>query len=183
MMSQFNCNSNLKIYYQNCNGVKSKLQELRRSTLECDYDMIFLTESKLQSDFMSSELCPAGSVFNVHRKDRDLLATGKLGGGGCLALTRKLLKVERAQECETITSNEELWLKMEHSNGRLMYFCLIYLRPCSTLEEVNDFFEHVLSKMQTFNDKTNVMIVGDFNLPSIRWQIIDGILTPCDYEG
>lgn len=173
----------LKIYYQNFNGVQSKLLDIRRELTVCDYDIICGTESKLQNDVSDSELCPIGSHFKLYRKDRNLAATGKKSGGGCLAMVRTSLSSNRVLQFEALTSNEELWLCIDLGSGYKLYLCIVYLKPSSTLQEYLQFFDNVTAIKNDLDDKACVKIVGDFNLPMMSWVSDNGSYGLVGYEG
>ena len=58
----------LNIYYQNIRGVRTKVNELRLSSSESDYNIIILAETWLDENIPSSLLF--GSEYTVTRGDR-----------------------------------------------------------------------------------------------------------------
>lgn len=66
--------NSLSLFYKSFNGVRSKLDDIRREQYISSYDIICGTESKIQNDVFDAEICPSGSKFLIHRKDRDLVA-------------------------------------------------------------------------------------------------------------
>lgn len=74
--------SELKVYYQNVNGMKTKVNDFRFSILTSDYDVIVLTETWLRDEYYDSELFNENYI--VYRVDRDLSVTTKKDGGGCI---------------------------------------------------------------------------------------------------
>lgn len=174
--------SHTSIYYQNFNGIISKLNDIRRHLYIGEYDIICGTESKLDGKFFDSELCPSDSLYVVHRKDRNLSLTGRLGGGGCIVLTKKVLKVKRRYDLESLETIEELWLSVDLGNGYELLICTVYLSPTTTLKDYLEFFEKVTSIKSSLDDKTHLMVEGDFNI-SMQWQVVNDVFTPIVFEG
>lgn len=71
----------LRLFYRNFNGILSKLDGIKGELLDHNYDIICGTETKLEDRHVEN-FCPQDCLFNIHRKDRDLTATGRYGGGG-----------------------------------------------------------------------------------------------------
>lgn len=175
----------LQIYMQNCNGIRSKLNELRSNISSCNYDLISLTESRIQEhDLFNSELCPNGSHFVVHRKDRNLNLSRKKGGGGVVVLARNELYATRAHDLECMKTNEDVWLRIKMENGYTLLYGTFYIKPQSTYEEYEEFFENLVDIINNADDKTYVYLSGDANIPEIKWQSDPaGHASPDDYEG
>lgn len=174
----------LNIYYQNINGIRSKLHDFKSNVLlSTDLHVISVTESKIQMDqLFDFELCSSLN-YNLHRKDRDLIATVKQGGGGVFVLTRKDLKVTRMYELENIVSFV-LWLKIHMEDGHEMLICTFYIRPCSTFTDYKQFFDHVTDIVNNLNDKSFVMLNGDANIFGIKWKHeLNGIMSPTNNKG
>lgn len=176
---------NFTIYYQNLNGIRSKLTELRSNITVAEYSVISLTESRIQDDnLMSSELCPGGSKYVLYRKDRNLEATNKKGGGGVVVLIRKDLKATRVKEFECLINNEDLWVQIELSDGFKILLCTYYIKPQSPLVEYEQFFDNVMEIANNIDDKTFLTLIGDANCPNIVWQDTgNGCMSHVSYEG
>ena len=69
----------MKFYYQNCRGIKTKLEKLKINILNNDADVIALTETWLNSSVYNCEFNFDRFIF---RKDIDQKLTGKRQGGG-----------------------------------------------------------------------------------------------------
>lgn len=48
--------STVNMYYQNVNGLRSKVNEFYLSVISCDYDIIVLTETFLNKSILDAEL-------------------------------------------------------------------------------------------------------------------------------
>src|SRR5687768_7070528 len=114
----------LKVYYQNVNGLKTKVNDLRSSILEANYDVIALCETNLNESFHSEELFDDRYV--IYRKDRDLnIVTKKASGGGCLIAVKSNFSSNRIYEWETI--QEDIWVSVAQENGEKLFINVRYI--------------------------------------------------------
>ena len=82
-----NCSSVL-CYYQNVRGLCTKLKDFYLAcALDSNYKVIALSEIWLHKGIYDAELFNL-ALFNVFRKDRGYLATGRKRSGGILLLLR-----------------------------------------------------------------------------------------------
>ena len=64
--------------YQNVRGLRSRTNEMYQFSCQSAYDFIAVTETWLYDDIYSGEIF--GHGYDVHRKDRNSVATGKCRG-------------------------------------------------------------------------------------------------------
>ena len=76
--------SGLRIYFQNINGMRSKLMDFKVAVLEGDCDVIAIVETWLYPDILDCEFFDE-SVYNVYRLDRCVLKHQR-GGGILIAI-------------------------------------------------------------------------------------------------
>ncbi|XP_058813429.1 uncharacterized protein LOC131677318 [Topomyia yanbarensis] len=69
------CKSQLKMYYQNVRGLRTKIDELFVAASDAEHDVIILTETWLNDEINSLQLF--GPRYSVYRNDRDPIAAGK----------------------------------------------------------------------------------------------------------
>lgn len=176
---------NLTIYMQNCNGIRSKLSDIRANLDICNFDIISLVETKIQDDqLFNAELCPERANFVVFRKDRNLNATKKKGGGGVMVLVDKKYQAVRLPDFEVMEENEDIWLSISLENGYKLLFCTFYLRPQATLLEYEKFADNLMFVVNNANEKTFVFVCGDANAPEIKWGLGEsGSIQAIQYEG
>lgn len=160
--------NNLSIYYQNVRGMRSKLQDIYKSVLSLDYEIIILTETWLNCDIFDAEIFD--DRYQVFRRDRQskTMNEGKEGGGVLIAV-QKCFDAYRNSNLETLC--EDLWVTIELS-GRFcrskLHLCAIYLPPPVKM----DCMAHLTSKLEGSLDYlNNVFMIGDFNLNQIDWQL------------
>lgn len=148
----------LHVYYQNVRGLRSKTTDFRLNIISNNWDIIALTETWLNSSVYNAELFPDG--YQVYRRDRCQLQTGKSRGGGVLVAISNNIKVQRLYNLEN--SGENLWLRLELSNKSTIILCNVYFPPNSPLVDYCSFFE----KLDSFKLKREkILVLGDFNQP------------------
>lgn len=147
---------NVSIYYQNVRGLKSKTHLLYENILACNYDIIILTETWLDSTVYDREVCD--DRYRVFRQER----SGRRGGGVLAALK---------QPCTVISSEgksiswDGLILKTK-MYGYIWYICIVYIPPSSNIAKYLEFYEWIeLHEEIQYN---NVIILGDFNIPELN---------------
>lgn len=164
----------LSLYYQNCRGVRTKLHTLFMNILSNSYDIIILTETWLHSDINDNEFID--SRYQVFRKDRDRVATGRQDGGGVLvAVLRSLCATARPS---LITS--ALWdgaiplppvidcVMLDLCIANFNYvIAAVYIPPKSSFDIYYALFTNLQGQLRDSNE--NFLLVGDFNLPGLHW--------------
>ena len=98
--------------------------------------------------------------YSIIRKDRCY------GGGGVfLAVSLNISFLDLS----ITTDAEMIWVKISPVHGEPISICSFYRPPDSNVNPIND-LKIVLGMMTNIN---NIILAGDFNLPSITWE--DGI--------
>ena len=116
-------------------------------------DVVFLTETKLTEDILTSQFLDCNS-YQSFRRDR-----GKGRGGGVLMMVKNGLNVRELPEfqwknVEAITCELKLWER------RILLVCAY--RPNSASQETNNTLCHAM--LQISNSKVDQLLVcGDFN--------------------
>ncbi|XP_046684718.1 uncharacterized protein LOC124370481 [Homalodisca vitripennis] len=155
--------SRLQIYYQNVNGLRSKLHELRLSLATSTHDVLILTETNLNSQ-ISTEL-GFTNKYDIFRKDRSLDTSSKSSGGGVLVATTKQL---RSTTIYNSSNLEVIFVNTSLSPRNNVLLVAVYIPPSSPLQVYSDFaanFEEVMLSA-TFSQ---VHVFGDFNIPDADW--------------
>lgn len=173
--------ANLKIYYQNFRGLKTKTKDLRLANLLHDYDVIVGTETWLDSGVYDNELL--SDSYNIYRRDRESTSlTGKIGGGVIIAVSVKYHS-KRIKRFES--SVEDLWVSIKISSGDSKYtlFGAIYLPPPISTTTMDSFLENCNEVILSHSG--DVVILGDFNLSFIDWvkdTTNTSVLMPTNYN-
>lgn len=118
---------NIVLYYQNCRGLRTKLNTIYMNILiEC-YDVIILTETWLSPNILDSEFID--SRYNVFRCDRNRDATGKKDGGGTLIAVHQSVITTRLTLKSVIPLNfDYVLLKLKsHNKNKYHIMCSVYI--------------------------------------------------------
>lgn len=161
----------MKIFYQNVNRIRSKLQQLYINILSEDYDVICLCETSLDSSFSNSKF--VDDRYTVFRRDRETTGSSKKSGGGVLIALKKNLFAVRRTEFES--SLEDLWITvregLESRNPSLNIY-LVYLPPDLSIVKCQYFYDHCYNTLLNCNNRdSKTIILGDFNIPGLTWSL------------
>jgi len=165
-------NSNLtkiKIPSLNCCGLRSSGKRANFIALvdENNPDIICGCESHLDSQYYSAEIfC---STYTVFRKDREE------GGGGVFLCIRDGLSV--TEQPELSANAEIIWAKITLAKRNPIYICSFYRPPDSSTEPILQLQVSLNILVNQATEFPNIILSGDFNLPSINWDDGNGLLT------
>ncbi|KAJ0180561.1 hypothetical protein K1T71_003965 [Dendrolimus kikuchii] len=165
----------VSIYYQNCRGLRTKLNTLYSNILTECYDILILSETWLTANISDCEVVDPRYV--LHRCDRDRMATGKQDGGGVLIATRRDLSADRC--FLTLGDNEQhnmgmlslidyVFLKLKVGN-KYYVVCGVYIPPNTNTKIYSLFLNALLNELNDIIIE-NFYMVGDFNLPHLEWK-------------
>lgn len=162
--------NNLRIFYQNSRGLRTKCVEFRQSLLLNDYDIVVITESWLHAGILDGEV--SDSRYDVFRYDRDLPAAMKETGGGVLALVHRRLNASRVDiSCSGYMEILVVTISAKTlKSGKNLHIMCSYIPPDS--DRIPDSVDNVINMTKSLYDRhprDNFLIVGDFNLPCVQW--------------
>lgn len=181
-------NQILTIYYQNARGLRTKSQEFLSNILNCNYDIICITETSLNQSFYSSEYFD--TRYDVFRCDRNETITGhSVGGGVLVAVRRELCASARADLCAPPPA-DELFITIPlhvpapaastvpappHSttpifpNGPCLRVICTYIPHSSEHKQLlGDFYDR-LGELQCSRPNDTYLVLGDFNVTEGEW--------------
>ncbi|KAG6438999.1 hypothetical protein O3G_MSEX000397 [Manduca sexta] len=165
------------VYYQNVRGMRTKTNEILANILQNSYDILAFTETWLNQGINSNEFID--SRYVVHRRDRVCSSHNahvkKDGGGVLLAVSRKFDSVRLSTWESTC---EDIWVMVEMRVGKnikKVAICTVYLPPPVKLIELNIFLDNANNYI---NIADEVILLGDFNLPFIKWSKCDNFTKP-----
>ncbi|XP_072022797.1 uncharacterized protein [Amphiura filiformis] len=150
----------IKVMIVNCRSLKSerKQHDLLDLIESHKPDVICGQESHIDSSFADGEIFPA--EYNVSRKDRDIH-----GGGVFVAVSNRLISTT---EYSLNSKCEVMWCKICIAGNKPLYVGSYY-RPTNDKQEPLQELNTSLSKISQNGSLPNVILGGDFNLPSIKW--------------
>ncbi|CAB4041921.1 Hypothetical predicted protein, partial [Paramuricea clavata] len=167
------CNSSslgLKVLYFNARSLKAlvhptgdnsvkicKISLLQQLTYSGNYDVVCVCETWLNNSILSSEiLTNYGSVFRCDR-------VGRIGGGVLVAV-KTGIQVTRRHDLEP-ENTEIVVIEMLKPNSKPVVLYTFYRPPNST----PDVLQSLNNSLQRDSESSRVVVIGDFNLPSVKW--------------
>lgn len=156
----------LSVYYQNVQGLKTKVNRFKSNVLSNDYDVILLCETWLTDEYGDSELFD--SRYAVYRQDRDRFLVGKKDGGGCLIAVKSDYFSQRIYDFEL--GKEDIWISLDQCNGEKIYFNVRYIDCKSTFDVYDMHFSKINDIINVFKPEGKFLLFGDYNLSNtISW--------------
>jgi len=125
-------------------------------------DIICGCESHLDGTYYNDEIFP--STYITFRKDR------VEGVGGVFLCIKESLNI--SEEPELDVNVEVIWAKLSPSNRAPIYICSFYCPPDLSSDPLMQLILSINRITQRSADLPNIILTGDFNLPSIEW--LDG---------
>lgn len=157
--------NSLSVYYQNCRGIRTKLNILYMNILSNCYDIIILIETWLTPHIFDNEYIDERYV--VFRCDRNRSATNKKEGGGVLVAVRKTLNAV----CIPYAVNphiEHVLLQITGLCRQKYHIGATYIPPNSSEETYLTHFENLHTTLDELRS-SKFHLYGDYNLPNIEW--------------
>lgn len=161
-------NLDLKIYYQNVRGLRTKTKTIYLNSMVLDFDMYVLTETWLASSINDLEIF--NSSYIVFRRDRyhtnfDSTIIPK-GGGVLIALKNKfnadLISIPDSDLLELICVKIQFCTKN-------VYVVNCYIPPSSAIEIYIKYSKAIEFISQMLCSSDELLVCGDFNLPNLKW--------------
>jgi hypothetical protein len=149
--------------YTNCQSLQSKIQELTALTIERKPDLILLTETWCNNNVNNASLAIQGYSIETDLR-RDRTDTGNGIGGGLLVYSKDGVKVLSCDRYSVNNFNQFCCFKLLTS-GVPLTVVLVY-RPPSAGPTNTDMLCDIVK-----NSGPDTLIVGDFNLPGIDWEM------------
>lgn len=169
----------LNIIYQNCRGLRTKTEIFHNNVLLNDDCFIFgISESWLIDSILDPELAPT-EFYNVFRRDRTNNITinsintqsDSRRGGGVMIITHNNLN---AYPREDLVCNAEcIWVTIPPSNytsKRTIHVSCLYLPQGQGYENALSSFLCLLANVKDQNPDDIILVIGDFNMPTITWK-------------
>jgi len=144
----------------------NKMDELKIVAAEDNPDIIALTESWTNE---SVEQCVL-AIPDYHPPVRqDRLDTKDGRGGGVLLYVKSYITFVEIKPRTSFTNS--VWIRITQGNKKKAIIGVVYRSPNSSIEN-NSNLRLVLEEMCNESDQS--IIVGDFNYPSIDWELLSG---------
>nr|CAH7725745.1 unnamed protein product [Callosobruchus chinensis] len=146
------------MYYQNVRGLRTKTNTLLNATYSSTYDLIALSETWLDDSIYDAELINSEC-------DRDFELTNTSRGGGVLLAIRKVYKVKQIDFNFTriLPTIDIVGVKVEVLRS-VIFIIVLYIPPNLSAVLYESLFEQMF--LLDYFNTDNVIILGDFNIPS-----------------
>lgn len=154
----------LTYYCQNISGAKTKVQRINELLTKSTFHAIAFQETWFGEEINDIEITKNTS-YVIFRQDRSETAHHKVGGGGVATLIKSEFKVKRHSFNE-IKILQYICLEVVVSDS--IIFMINVYSPFGYPTESNLEIDLLLTKIEKMN-KEDTIIVGDFNMPSIKW--------------
>ena len=150
----------------NCGSISSVEQSAIFASILDPYkpDVIFGSESHLNSDYTSSSVFPPG--YTIHRADRQ-----HSGGGGSFFAVNSPIPSYVVDELPLVPDDELLWVSLRMSRTKEILLCAFYKPPSASATRIDLLSQSVFKAYARNNQKhPHIVIVGDFNCGDIDWK-------------
>ena len=146
-----------------------KISLLQQLAYSGNYDVVCVCETWLNNSILSSEILPNyGSIFRCDR-------AGKIGGGVLVAV-KTGIQVNRRHNLEP-ENTEIVAIELIKSNSKPIVLYTFY-RPPNSMPDV---LQSLNNSLQSNPESSCVVVIGDFNLPSLKWSF--ALNTPLTSDG
>lgn len=157
----------LNIFYQNVNGLCTKMKGYRLGVAASQYDIFVFAETRLHAKKLSSGIFES-AIYNVHRHDR-LQKYNAKRGGGVLVATRKALNTAVLDFGPQFAHLEQLFVATDVDTGVRLVVGTIYVKPEASSSLFDDHIKCVKEVTRRSENKDLIIIFGDYNLPNWTW--------------
>ena len=165
----------LKILSLNCCSLRSSEKRANLLALieEHNPDIICGCESHLDRSYYSAEIFP--NNYTVLRKDRIE------GAGGVFLCINGSLSV--FEEPELDVNAEIVWAKITLPKRNSIHLCSFYRPPDLSTDPILQLQSSLNNLISRSTEFPTIILMGDFNFPSIDWSDGSGQLKPCPTYG
>ena len=157
----------LVMYYTNADSLLNKRDELGEIVGRIDPDLIAITEvkPKVRSGVMLAE-------FNIPGYDMFCNSGFEGTGRGTVLLVKSVLKPNPVTELTNNKFVESTWCTIINDKNDKILIGVIYRSPNSSNEN-NEALLDLIKKADNMRETRHLIMVGDFNLPDLRWNGLD----------
>ena len=157
----FNAQSLCSINRRQDGSFISNLNSFQNLVYAEDFDIIAITETRLNNNVYDSEILPLG--YNIIRNYRPFPQRG----GGVLLALREGIEYDRVSSGSWADKLEILAIEIKTRQTNKCLLCVCYRPPANCdLREWLDLFTSFLLEAEKYE---KVIITGDFNFPQINW--------------
>lgn len=157
----------ISIFYQNCNGLRTKSSLFFSNLVGCSYDIVCLTETWLNENFMNCNYFT--NEYLVFRKDRLGSVDVDVRGGGTLIAVKKTFKVHRRFDLD-FNNIECTWIEIVLGVNSTLIIGNHYFPPKISTELLQNYVDF-LDACNIDISSSNVLLLGDYNIPKFNFNL------------
>ena len=146
----------------NARSIVNRHLDLQAYVTLVNPDFIAITETWLDNNIDDNELLP--NCYNIYRKDRESR------GGGVLLAVKSNISCFRRRDLEE-SDCELLWGEVPFKDSSWYFVRVFYCPPSSDLTYLEELAKS-LDKVSLISEHANILLLGNFNLPDIDWDLI-----------
>lgn len=159
----------LLIQYHNISGGRSKLARINASLTNATHDIIIITETWFDNSVNDNEII-SNTRFLISRSDRSAAAGKKKGGGVAVIYDSNIPCRRLANYSDSLV--DYIAMEITLLNDKLLLLAA-YIPPYRQLETMR-ILKEVSEKYMKTTRAHRILLIGDFNLPFIKWEQRDG---------
>lgn len=158
----------IRFYSNSLSGIKSKLQHINHQLTREIFDVTFIQETWMNESVTDDELL-SNTNYQIVRHDRSQFNSRLKNGRGILTLIHNAVKYAEIQlNIKTTIELQiiELYFGQNHFITVNLYMPQARARNLQTNE-----FKRVLQKIKNDFPTHHLIVIGDFNIPTAKWEI------------
>ena len=156
-------NSFIRIYYQNVNGLNTKINDFVHEINCNNFDVIAITETWFHQE--REYFAQLSSNYNIYRSDRILKLSKKSRGGGVCLLVKKDIQFEVIETPSTVF--DVILGRIIMKGFSIVTLALHYFPPDLKPTYVEEYCAWFLK--QFISKKMKIIFFGDLNAPGVDW--------------
>lgn len=158
--------SSWPIYYQNVNGLRTKVNGFRVAVQHSSHMVYVLTETGLLDSIDSKEVFD--DSFIVYRCDRTEWSSTSGVKGGVLIAVHVSIKSELVMSGESV-GLEQVWVRLIVNRSRSVLAGAMYIVPQSNYASYELQLDFARNALRDAGENDICILMGDFNLPNVNW--------------
>jgi hypothetical protein len=158
----------MNAYMMNSSGMRSSLNVFSNDLANSVYDVVFISETWLQSQHLDSEIVPTG--WSIFRKNRSMPegASDCMGGGVFIAVKNnfEVSPVQIDHDDDSIFDVVACKIALP---DRVLYLICFYIPPRSIELQYMNLAESMAYVVGLMKPEDEIMMYGDANLDGVIW--------------
>ena len=162
--------SNLNVLYTNATSLMNKVEEFKILCALKNPHIIAVTETW----FTTSSIANLAG-YTLYKRNRN---DGRKGVGVAIYVDNKIISYEISEEILSCSKIESIWITIISNKIKYLIGCINRPNEQTDMIEMNQIFQTANNIVQ-INNYSDLLILGDFNFPSIKWSngFVDDILS------